>query len=229
MAGLPLDRKHPQACALAKLEAEKFGRIAQVVEQLTLNQRVVGSSPTAPTNKSKTYISSGEPLVSKGCVLGCTAAASPLALTASHPLALQPRARGVHRARGRGCGLPGYEKRGQARVEAEAPPVIAFSPDLSHAADGAEAGRLRDLPLDTPNPRTWRGCPPGSIWYHRAQTVSTRHGTLASAGRALIPTPLRCSRYDAPRPPLRPSPLPQDEDALRAGDFRFGERAGQIR
>ena len=30
------------------------GRIAQVVEQLTLNQRVVGSSPTAPTNKSMT-------------------------------------------------------------------------------------------------------------------------------------------------------------------------------
>ena len=29
------------------------GRIAQVVEQLTLNQRVVGSSPTAPTNKIK--------------------------------------------------------------------------------------------------------------------------------------------------------------------------------
>jgi hypothetical protein len=28
------------------------GRIAQVVEQLTLNQRVVGSSPTAPTNNS---------------------------------------------------------------------------------------------------------------------------------------------------------------------------------
>ena len=27
-----------------------LGRIAQVVEQLTLNQRVVGSSPTAPTN-----------------------------------------------------------------------------------------------------------------------------------------------------------------------------------
>ncbi len=27
------------------------GRIAQLVEQLTLNQRVVGSSPTAPTNK----------------------------------------------------------------------------------------------------------------------------------------------------------------------------------
>jgi hypothetical protein len=29
-----------------------LGRIAQVVEQLTLNQRVVGSSPTAPTNIS---------------------------------------------------------------------------------------------------------------------------------------------------------------------------------
>ena len=28
------------------------GRIAQVVEQLTLNQRVVGSSPTAPTSVS---------------------------------------------------------------------------------------------------------------------------------------------------------------------------------
>jgi phosphoketolase len=26
------------------------GRIAQLVEQLTLNQRVVGSNPTAPTN-----------------------------------------------------------------------------------------------------------------------------------------------------------------------------------
>ena len=29
------------------------GRIAQVVEQLTLNQRVVGSSPTAPTKDFK--------------------------------------------------------------------------------------------------------------------------------------------------------------------------------
>jgi hypothetical protein len=28
----------------------KRGRIAQSVEQLTLNQRAVGSSPTAPTN-----------------------------------------------------------------------------------------------------------------------------------------------------------------------------------
>jgi hypothetical protein len=53
LAGLPLDWKPPQACALAKLEAEKFGRIAQVVEQLTLNQRVVGSSPTAPTKQIK--------------------------------------------------------------------------------------------------------------------------------------------------------------------------------
>ena len=29
------------------------GRIAQLAEQLTLNQRVVGSSPTAPTNIPK--------------------------------------------------------------------------------------------------------------------------------------------------------------------------------
>ena len=34
------------------------GRIAQVVEQLTLNQRVVGSSPTAPTNKFQNLYSS---------------------------------------------------------------------------------------------------------------------------------------------------------------------------
>ena len=27
----------------------RIGRLAQLVEQLTLNQRVVGSSPTAPT------------------------------------------------------------------------------------------------------------------------------------------------------------------------------------
>ena len=32
--------------------SEMDGRIAQVVEQLTLNQRVVGSNPTAPTNKT---------------------------------------------------------------------------------------------------------------------------------------------------------------------------------
>ena len=33
-----------------------FGRIAQLVEQLTLNQRVVGSSPTAPTKEIKKFI-----------------------------------------------------------------------------------------------------------------------------------------------------------------------------
>ena len=32
------------------------GRIAQVVEQLTLNQRVVGSSPTAPTKEIREII-----------------------------------------------------------------------------------------------------------------------------------------------------------------------------
>jgi hypothetical protein len=34
-------------------EAHRFGRIAQLVEQLTLNQRVQGSSPCAPTNLFK--------------------------------------------------------------------------------------------------------------------------------------------------------------------------------
>ena len=77
--------------------------------------------------------------------------------------------------------MPGYEKRGQARVEAEAPPVIASSPDLSHAADGAEAERLRDLPLDTPNPRTWRGCPPavfGTIALKPFQRAMGRSSTV---------------------------------------------------
>jgi hypothetical protein len=32
------------------------GRIAQVVEQLTLNQRVQGSSPCAPTNLQSTAV-----------------------------------------------------------------------------------------------------------------------------------------------------------------------------
>jgi hypothetical protein len=41
----------PQPLALLTQGQFAFagGRIAQVVEQLTLNQRVVGSSPTAPT------------------------------------------------------------------------------------------------------------------------------------------------------------------------------------
>ena len=39
----------PASVRLGKAKAQKIGRIAQVVEQLTLNQRVVGSSPTAPT------------------------------------------------------------------------------------------------------------------------------------------------------------------------------------
>lgn len=36
------------------------GRIAQLVEQLTLNQRVQGSSPCAPTNKFKDLISTSQ-------------------------------------------------------------------------------------------------------------------------------------------------------------------------
>jgi hypothetical protein len=35
------------------LAEQGIGRIAQLVEQLTLNQRVQGSSPCAPTNKIK--------------------------------------------------------------------------------------------------------------------------------------------------------------------------------
>ena len=40
-----------QDAALAGPRRRHFGRIAQLVEQLTLNQRVPGSSPGAPTNK----------------------------------------------------------------------------------------------------------------------------------------------------------------------------------
>src|ERR1700681_3440643 len=56
MAAAPLIAGQPVAALLDRrlsattaLEAWS-GRIAQLVEQLTLNQRVVGSSPTAPTN-----------------------------------------------------------------------------------------------------------------------------------------------------------------------------------
>jgi hypothetical protein len=35
------------------IRLDQGGRIAQLVEQLTLNQRVVGSNPTAPTNEIK--------------------------------------------------------------------------------------------------------------------------------------------------------------------------------
>jgi hypothetical protein len=41
----------PRACR----GIPRCGRIAQLVEQLTLNQRVQGSSPCAPTTKSATY------------------------------------------------------------------------------------------------------------------------------------------------------------------------------
>jgi hypothetical protein len=45
-AGLPETVKSVTAC----------GRIAQLVEQLTLNQRVLGSNPSASTTFSKTYM-----------------------------------------------------------------------------------------------------------------------------------------------------------------------------
>ena len=48
-------RRHPDVIGArfpgaGVLRAMKQGRLAQLVEQLTLNQRVVGSSPTSPTN-----------------------------------------------------------------------------------------------------------------------------------------------------------------------------------
>ncbi len=43
----------PSLFCPAIARAPHSGRIAQLVEQLTLNQRVVGSSPTAPTSKPK--------------------------------------------------------------------------------------------------------------------------------------------------------------------------------
>ena len=51
-----------------------YGRIAQLVEQLTLNQRVQGSSPCAPTNEIKALWSRtaplGAPFFVKGTILG---------------------------------------------------------------------------------------------------------------------------------------------------------------
>ena len=56
-----LDKPGP-TCYIARLPAvdgpfgapaPSWGRIAQLVEQLTLNQRVQGSSPCAPTNQNK--------------------------------------------------------------------------------------------------------------------------------------------------------------------------------
>ena len=46
---LPLDRA-PSLCYLApRISEHGDGRIAQLAEQLTLNQRVQGSNPCAPT------------------------------------------------------------------------------------------------------------------------------------------------------------------------------------
>ena len=40
-------------CVFSDIGASSSGRIAQLVEQLTLNQRVQGSNPCAPTNLPK--------------------------------------------------------------------------------------------------------------------------------------------------------------------------------
>src|SRR5262245_60888896 len=52
------DRAIDKARALCYMPAFLGGPLAQLVEQLTLNQRVVGSSPTRPT---KSRISSNSP------------------------------------------------------------------------------------------------------------------------------------------------------------------------
>ena len=66
------------------------GRIAQLVEQLTLNQRVQGSNPCAPTNEIKDLDKIQHPLkIGNPC---CGPHADPLA--ENHPLfiagAIQP-------------------------------------------------------------------------------------------------------------------------------------------
>ena len=54
-------------CIRGAIRPFQGGRIAQVVEQLTLNQRVVGSSPTAPTSlRSSSYGSAGRPARTAG-------------------------------------------------------------------------------------------------------------------------------------------------------------------
>jgi hypothetical protein len=55
-------RHNPWNC----LTCRRLGRIAQLVEQLTLNQRVPGSSPGAPTNKISDLSWKSEPLCSSG-------------------------------------------------------------------------------------------------------------------------------------------------------------------
>ncbi len=56
-SGLWTYRPRGWPCSRGATRPSQGGRIAQVVEQLTLNQRVVGSSPTAPTNNSQTITS----------------------------------------------------------------------------------------------------------------------------------------------------------------------------
>src|SRR6185437_15475811 len=60
IAGRPLSRSARQAPpALLYERPPAGGRIAQLVEQLTLNQRVPGSSPGAPTNKIRGLVTLG--------------------------------------------------------------------------------------------------------------------------------------------------------------------------
>src|SRR6185312_1143175 len=51
--------RHIDSALLYRPPLRKAGRIAQLVEQLTLNQRVPGSSPGAPTNKINGLVDTG--------------------------------------------------------------------------------------------------------------------------------------------------------------------------
>src|SRR6516225_849053 len=88
-----------------------FGRIAQLVEQLTLNQRVPGSSPGAPTNKQAKSISYGSRALSKH-----REAPRPHSVSAPCP---QKARRCVLRARG-SHPTPGLPKRTGGRRRARA-------------------------------------------------------------------------------------------------------------
>jgi hypothetical protein len=56
----------PRACR----GIPRCGRIAQLVEQLTLNQRVQGSSPCAPTNEIKDFSPSFPAEIAVTCLRG---------------------------------------------------------------------------------------------------------------------------------------------------------------
>src|SRR5215471_11765630 len=62
---------------------DRFGRIAQLVEQLTLNQRVQGSSPCAPTNDFNDLAKNNRGTVYVFCEMFCSFCSSSVLLSAS--------------------------------------------------------------------------------------------------------------------------------------------------